>query len=1550
MSSFKSVLHKSGTNNKEGSVITVTPNLGASALDVEEYFDSHDDPSMWEDINDGTVFATDTLQFFRTVPEVIQSHAGIFETIGQVGGLVDSVTELSSAINALRRFVAYDSTLESQFSDNCVSRLEDLALFVISISQASSFNSVLVPTIQYAKTFLPGSMTIKLVTFLRSRQAQHLHVQSGGPEVSVSEIINDWRAYRDHPLAKLLGDVITLLSICGVAPSYGENFLCSEIYDLLGAKVNKSYTSATRFLDVVTSIFKYVVNNLLPCIEKGDVGLLLLSDEELMTLEDKYSSVLGCKQYVDVGRLDLISPDTCPFSNEADLDHAISALISELSLLCKKTKSEYVKSSCTTRLVALKKLQVSLHLERTNHPLKEQPFAVKVFGGSSVGKSKFTLVLMEHLAHALGIPYNADTVCHQNAAETKYDSNYKSKHTIMILDDVCNKHPAKEIDSPTDRMLRIINMQPATALKAGVDDKGVNPYMVKLLAATTNVWNLHAHTFSIEPASILRRFNLHFEIRLKSSCVGEDGGPLPGCLDGMYPDAYEIDIYKVKLNKRSKLNLGAHNATGFSWELVKENASLLEALSISREEAVEFSRRQKVAVQESNSYYNADHCSQHGFIKEACPLCAELSVHAGTFDGLDLADCNADSMDEELPPLSLVEAIGKTLRQYQTEIVGAGSFIAIALIILQIWSAAPVDKREVDVQGSANSIERAPRKLENDKPNMWKPVQITPLPRTLTCETTSFKDLLAYVKKHVAIFEYVPLGADYTKPEYTMALPYRENVWVVPYHVVKSHPKMQVVVRLGGIFDAGTRRGTSCIGVNSWERVGKQDLALVRLPGAGDVPNLSKFFSPRAIVDVPRTAATVIRDFQGSVSDHLLPLDGIRIFDNFFGDSAKDLSGAKIFYTKFNTFKPYKGLCMMPLISFTSKPTIIGFHVGGSEVTSLGVAERADADSMAQAFSALNTKSPLRVCSTGDFPKQVLGMPIEVHGGAHKKYCARFMPYKDDEGRGLAHGFDLFGEHNLGTMTFRSQVRKSVISDALVDLTGIPRIHGPPNRAPPWRDFQRELDLITSAINTFDPEILDAAFKAEKRFWDKLLDQYDHSDIAPLPDIYAINGLDGVAGLDKIDRNTSMGLPVRGAKKKKMFQLDILVEGVTDPWDFTEESGVYDEVERLRLAYLGGRRGYLLFSATEKDEPTKFTKDKRRIFAGCPVAGVILIRKYFLPILRFIQRNWLDTGSAVGINAHGFDWDRFYHRLIKYGEDRIVAGDYSSFDKRVTSEITLRSAHIFLHIAERCGYSEEDLIIMRGLVTDMVYPIYDWQGAFICMLNSMPSGVPITVHFNNFNNRLYMRYAHYAEYVDRGYDACSVHMMAPSFEDVTSCFTYGDDNIMSISPEEPYLNHTVMQNQLEKIGVKYTMADKESKSKPFIHVSQSDFLKRGFYRHENGYITAPLDKDSILKSLHNFMKRKNSDVLPEDIAAASIYSAMLEFYQHGFDEFHWWREKLTQVADETEVQGMEEKTLLSFFPNNELPNWGECSERYFATMPLSDSDSSTEIGSDLGSI
>jgi hypothetical protein len=401
--------------------------------------------------------------------------------------------------------------------------------------------------------------------------------------------------------------------------------------------------------------------------------------------------------------------------------------------------------------------------------------------------------------------------------------------------------------------------------------------------------------------------------------------------------------------------------------------------------------------------------------------------------------------------------------------------------------------------------------------------------------------------------------------------------------------------------------------------------------------------------------------------------------------------------------------------------------------------------------------------------------------------------------------------------------------------------------------------------------------------------------LGKLEDDVVLAGLDGVVGINSMNFSTACGFPMVGPKTKVVSISKRKVEGISCPRDIDPK--VLVEIEKLEQTLLSGDRINAIFKASLKDEPTKIGKKKVRVFAGSNIYFIMLVRKYYLSISALMQTNKEIFECAVGLNVESPEWTTMMKSIYKYGEDRVVAGDYKSFDGRMSPRFMLASFKILINLAEVSGnYDRDDLIIMRGIATEICSPTYDYFGTILQFYGSNPSGHPLTVVTNSLVNSLYMRYVYYKIASEERW------FYTPRFNKVVALMTYGDDNIMSVKKGYDTYNHTNIARVLAESDITYTMADKEAESVPFINGADAGFLKHNaVWNDELQLYRAVIEESSISKMLHAHGRSS----IPEDLHAACTIKDALDKYAHyGEGIYTLRREQLKKVALDSNIAGL----------------------------------------------
>jgi hypothetical protein len=615
-----------------------------------------------------------------------------------------------------------------------------------------------------------------------------------------------------------------------------------------------------------------------------------------------------------------------------------------------------------------------------------------------------------------------------------------------------------------------------------------------------------------------------------------------------------------------------------------------------------------------------------------------------------------------------------------------------------------------------------------------------------------------------------------------------------------------------------------------------------------------------------------------------------KVYKNILGTrgTSKTTLGGK--FESINYYFPeqtFQGLCMATFVAKDNRemPFIGGFHLGGKNCSA--TAGFITKEQILEAIDQIAKKPSVLPSHAGQsFNTQMGDINVGPLVEPHKLCVTQDL---DGDSRCI-----VFGAHNKSGATPKSEVVVSSLSEKVTEILGLERMHDKPHE---MQSAEHKVVDIENKSHT--------AYKFESRLLDKAVVDFDVTlkaglkgklhRLGKLSDDVVLAGLDGVVGINSMNFQTACGFPMTGPKTKLIKVSDREVKGITRPVDIDPK--VLMEIARLEKVLLNGDRINAVFKASLKDEPVKIGKKKVRVFAGSNIYFIMLVRKYFLSISALMQENKEIFECAVGLNVESPEWTTMMKHIYKFGKHRTVAGDYKSFDGKMSPRVMLASFKILINLAEESGnYDADDLTIMRGIATEICSPTYDFFGTLVQFFGSNPSGHPLTVVTNSLVNSLYMRYVYYKIAAEEKW------WKTPLFKDVVSLMTYGDDNIMSVKKGYDAYNHTNVARVLSESDIIYTMADKEAKSVPFIDGSEAGFLKHdAVWDEELQLYRAKIDESSISKMLHAHGKSSIS----EDLHAACTIRDALDKYAHFGDEIYTKRcAQLRQVADECNITGL----------------------------------------------
>jgi len=650
------------------------------------------------------------------------------------------------------------------------------------------------------------------------------------------------------------------------------------------------------------------------------------------------------------------------------------------------------------------------------------------------------------------------------------------------------------------------------------------------------------------------------------------------------------------------------------------------------------------------------------------------------------------------------------------------------------------------------------------------------------------------------------------------------------------------------------------------------DAVLCVLTNGPSFGSIREFFS-----DQPRkgqcAAVQINRDMEGDVVIRKLQWNYRDSLSN--GASARHW-GSEHVCTPITSVGDCGGL----VISLGDK-MILGYHVAG------------DRAGLARSFgllgSDLSTDDDEFFVEAGDmeaYTDELYSSPYFMSEEVHPHAITRYLKTEDIPAT-------LFGSTTTPTARIHSDVKRTPMSPFL-EMLGNPCLWGPPRfnfRRNTHKCFVSALDQM----RPIEPSLLtiaaqDYAYPIVERLKTWLGAGIDLRGVLTISE--AVNGREGAKFIRMMNVNTSAGLGLSGTKKRHLLEF---VDDETGKKTYLPTTLVREQIERTLANMRQGLRTYPPCKGALKDEPTKLMKDgvpneKVRVFFVMQMHMIIIGRMYLCPILEVLQMCPQLSECYVGVQATTGSWGELYHHVTQFGENSILAGDYSQYDQKITDQLIHEVARVFLEIARTLGYSRDDLHVLRVWFAEMANPMFDFGQVLVMVNGYNPSGSPVTVNINSVVNSLLHRCFYY--------DHISTRQKASvgSFRKYVALATYGDDSLAGRHSSIPWFNMRELQFWLRRYNMTYTDPKKSTVIPELFHIQDVEFCKRSFrweFRVDDW--VAPLQVDSIWKSVHCMMATNSDEI---DICIQNMVNALREGARHDEHTFDGIRELIVAVASD----------------------------------------------------
>lgn len=1151
---------------------------------------------------------------------------------------------------------------------------------------------------------------------------------------------------------------------------------------------------------------------------------------------------------------------------------------------------------------------------------RSAPMGVLVYGHSSVAKSSFTKMLFNYYGGLFDLETEDDFRYVRNPMD-EYWSNFDTSKWCIQLDDIAFKLPSKstDVDPTLQDLLNVVNNVPYVPPQAALEDKGKTPVMAELVLATSNSETLNAQEYFWCPLAVRRRLPYVVNVVPKEEYLHENGvfiDPLKIPEAEGFPDLWIITVRKLV----PVMEGGRERATLQDVAVFDNTKEFLTHFGRACRQHKANQERSMAADKKMGDMKVCKKCCAP-LPHDACIEVQSLDVSAwliitlfstvfhwilslmlmyGVLDymarrrGLiGLAFRLVQYLDNPGSIMAFYGRYADGSKQVTQTICRTLGVLSLLLGTYYVYSSQPeMDKK---------STKPTPTELEKDK----KP------------EITEAKTETTPTEPELRVAEGAVQGNMFGTTEDQLQKESTQNVWYNPNVELTKFDVPQASASLAGASPEQVRdlfarncvyleirvpgdnvarhmravflRGHQCVTNGHAFKAGAEQFTVKLIqssPVAGMTANItfdikrrdisfdsqsdvcmfdvdcvppfkdiSKFWCTTEIA--PSSALGLVREQSGSVTFH-----SVYALERHNSLHVEELGGYYDIHMGVSTRETEMGMCGSLYVAMTPRgPIVIGLHMLGNG-SRLGIVSVTLSMLERIASAPMLEKRPYVQC--GYAPNMKCAKRTMVLGPLHYKSMFRYFE------KGTARVY--------GTFTgFRPKPKSAVCAtpfqEVMLKHYNVEVNHGAPVMKGwlPWR--KNVIEMVQPNV-TYDRLTLR---KAREGYLKDVLTELPEGwqkELVVLSDKAAVNGLPGVKYIDRMNLDTSMGFPWNTTKTE--FIHSAATEEEPEAVDFEPE--VWERVHAIEESYKQGVLVHPVFTGHLKDEAVTLAKvhaAKTRLFTGAPCDWSIVVRKYLLSFVRLVQKNKFVFEAGPGVVCQSTEWGKIRDWLVVHGLDQMIAGDYGKFDKRMLADFILAAFADIVGVHRAAGFDDEHCRILMCIGEDLAFSVCNINGDLVQFFGTNPSGHPLTVIVNSIVNSLYMRYAY-----------CVLNPAAEvdSFRSNVRLFTYGDDNVSGISKSTPWYNHTAIQAEFAKIGVEYTMADKQAESVPYIHIDDVSFLKRKWvWNDEVQAWMAPLEEASMIKSLTMWVPSKSDDQYKHMVDV--VTSACREYFFYGREKY-----------------------------------------------------------------
>lgn len=363
-----------------------------------------------------------------------------------------------------------------------------------------------------------GTLHTYLTDILLGKAVPDIEVQAGEPvheqaRIGFGSCLDHFQALRHTELGGRVRKIFALIFMAGMLgkdPEKDYPGIYKRVIAAEGVHKMDGFDITEEILNTVRTVWDVVAT----CVTERNFGPLLGSTVKLQVMQATHAKLMSRLDYFMNGTYARVCAEGGVPAEPATYIFELATHTLAVQEIQKRNKEKTLIGVYAKMLLECSVATNKVREQRTRLTSRRSPFGALFSGRTGVGKSIVAATFLRDAMRIADLPYSNEYIAWVNTAESFMTT--VTNYTLgVIMDDVANTKAECQKTDELINIIRISNTACTPVEKADLADKGTVFHNCQVFVATTNIKDLQAPKLSVDPSAILRRFDIHVEVRAK---------------------------------------------------------------------------------------------------------------------------------------------------------------------------------------------------------------------------------------------------------------------------------------------------------------------------------------------------------------------------------------------------------------------------------------------------------------------------------------------------------------------------------------------------------------------------------------------------------------------------------------------------------------------------------------------------------------------------------------------------------------------------------------------------------------------------------------------------------------------------------------------------------------------------------------------------------------------------------------------------------------------------------------------------------------------------